>query len=155
MNQLARFPFLYPLTVAVLAITVAPLTPPALASQELAQLKVESRFAEWAPLVEADSLVLRIATPDGRVTEQEFAGGLRPSVEFDGGVSWPDGIYIWELVAREAAAASQAQSGAFWILGGSGVPNGLRDGEKPRHAAYRRAGDEHQWWAPTSRSGTI
>lgn len=95
---------------------------------EVADLRVNADFAEWTPQVEADALDLRIARPDGRVIERQFPGGLRPSVAFAGGGLWPDGIYIWELVLRSGSGV-RTESGAFWIMGGNGVPNGYRDGE--------------------------
>ena len=90
--------------------------------------RVTSHFADWASRGGVNRWILRIAAPDGRVTEQTFPGGLNPSVSFENGGAWPDGIYIWELVSR-SDAETRSDSGSFWVLSGSGIPNGFADGE--------------------------
>ncbi len=123
----------------------------------LATVDIGEHSAAWQPLTEDQRVMLRIATPDGRVREFSAAdGGEALGVEFGDVSDWPDGTYVWEFIVvppaevgllAELRAARLAgdeieerrlmarlprplrESGAFRILAGAGVPSGLVEGE--------------------------
>jgi hypothetical protein len=106
----------------------------AAAANSAARLTVGEQLATWEPLVEYEQLFLRVAWPDGRVRQVEFGAGSHPVLHFDDKAVWQDGTYIWELIAIPPATGlsqpePRVESGAFRILAGAGVRNGLRDGE--------------------------
>lgn len=107
------------LLVLVLATSSAAMEGP----PPIAALRAGTGVVEWAPLVEADQIVLTVADPKGLVRTFRFAAGEAPALSLfdERGAALPDGTYTWELRVQPRGnriTSPLFQSGHFTLADG-------------------------------------
>lgn len=114
-------------------VVANPLQPPTPA----ALVNASRGFVEWTPQVDAESIVLALADPQGLVRTIHFGAGEAPVLSlFDTqDAPLPDGTYTWELRVTPRLGARLVQSGHFTIHNGDLVSPDLS--EQPESPSRR------------------
>ena len=82
------------------SVAVAVVVASALAAAPIAQVRTSPGALDFSPLIEAQSFVLTVSTPDGKVVRREFAAGEAISFSIsDQREAVAEGAYQWELTA--------------------------------------------------------
>jgi hypothetical protein len=121
-NAFAASLFLFCVLGGSIAVPVLAATEANESSRAVALVSAGSNYLEWRPLVEAESITLSLADPQGLVRTFQFGPGTAPTLSFfdPKGMPLPDGLYTWELrvTPRVGRAAPLVQSGYFTLADG-------------------------------------
>ena len=126
------------LTVLILGVAVATLTPVATSAAEppqpdssLARVNVGPISVDWLPAIDYERLVLTIVGPEGFESRQELKAGQSPSLSLftSNGERIPDGVYRYELwvLSKGTPTGDSVQRGAFFVRDGGFINPSLAE----------------------------